>query len=61
MDDIKRGEVLQGQACINTAAAFADGFAIFAIATWLNQANQGNSLWQKAIQMPYGFEPTDKR
>jgi hypothetical protein len=60
MDDVKRGEVLQGQARITTAAAFAVVFAIIAvvaIAKRLNQANQGKPLWQKAIRMPYGFEP----
>ena len=60
MDDVKRGEVLQGQARINTAAAFAVVFAIIAvvaIAKRLNRANQGKPLWQKAIRMPYGFEP----
>jgi hypothetical protein len=30
MDDVKRGEVLQGQARKNTAAAFAFGFAVTA-------------------------------
>jgi hypothetical protein len=52
--------VLQGQARINTAAAFAVVFAIIAIvaiAKRLNHTNQGKPLWQKAIQMPYGFEP----
>jgi hypothetical protein len=60
MDDVKRGEVLQGQARITTAATFAVVFAIIAvvaIAKRLNQANQGKPLWQKAIRMPYGFEP----
>jgi hypothetical protein len=52
--------VLQGQARITTAATFAVVFAIIAvvaIAKRLNQANQGKPLWQKAIRMPYGFEP----
>jgi hypothetical protein len=59
MDDVKRGEVLQGQARINTAAAFAVVFAVIAIVRWLNRANSGKPLWQKAIQKPYGFEPTE--
>lgn len=69
MDDVKRGEVLQGQARKNTAAAFAFGFAVIALSLppsrdliWqLDQAKPrakpGKPLWQKAIQMPYGFEP----
>jgi hypothetical protein len=33
MDNVKRGEVLQGQARKNTAAAFAFGFAVIAISS----------------------------
>ncbi|MGX7003259.1 hypothetical protein [Caballeronia sp. KNU42] len=54
---MKRGEVLQGQARKNTAAAFAFVFAVIATIRQLDQAKPGKPLWQKAIQMPYGFEP----
>jgi hypothetical protein len=45
MDVVKRGEVLQAQARINTAAAFAIVFAIdtiFAIATRLIQTTKSD-------------------
>ncbi|WP_156529098.1 hypothetical protein [Caballeronia udeis] len=35
MNDVKRGEVMQGQAHIHTAAAFAVAFAVIAIVRWL--------------------------
>jgi hypothetical protein len=57
MDNVKRGEVLQGQARKNTAAAFAFGFSVIATIRQLDRAKPGKPLWQKAIQMPYGFEP----
>jgi hypothetical protein len=55
MNDVKRGEVVQGQARKTTAAAFV--FDIAVIAYRHDQAKPGKSLWQKALQMPYGFEP----
>jgi hypothetical protein len=54
MDDVKRGEVLQVRHVLmplRRSPLFCK----------TKEANQGKPLWQKAIQMPYGFEPTDKR
>jgi hypothetical protein len=48
MDDVKRGEVLQGQARINTAAAFAVAFAVIAIVRRLNQANPRQAIMAKS-------------
>jgi hypothetical protein len=50
MDDVKRGEVLQVRHVLiplRRSPLFCK----------TKQANQGKPLWQKAIQMPYGFEP----
>jgi hypothetical protein len=48
MDDVKRGEVLQGQARINTAAAFAVAFAVIAIVRRLDQANRRQAIMAKS-------------
>jgi uncharacterized membrane protein len=47
MDDVKRGEVLQGQARINTAAAFAVAFAVIAVVSRLDQSNAKASHYGK--------------
>jgi hypothetical protein len=48
MDDVKRGEVLQGQARINTAAAFAFVFAVIAIDSRADQANPRQVIMAKS-------------
>jgi hypothetical protein len=53
MDDVKRGEVLQGQARINTAAAFAVAFAVIAIIAVVSRLDQSNAKASHYGKKPY--------
>jgi len=55
MNDVKRGEVLQGQARINTAAAFAVAFANIAIIAIVSRLKSGKP-WQTQASH-YGKKP----
>jgi hypothetical protein len=55
MDNVKRGEVLQGQARKNTAAAFAFGFAVIAISS--PPSPPSGSLIRQNRASHYGKKP----
>jgi len=57
MDDVKRGEVLQGQARKNTAAAFAFGFAVIVISSPPSPPSPSGSLIRQNRASHYGKKP----